>query len=57
LFSIRVSAHLDAERLADQLLEGRQMTRRGPQLELGVAGGSQLQQCILAPIVIVEAGD
>jgi hypothetical protein len=44
MFSMRGSdgAHLDAQRLADKPLEFGRVSRRGPQLELGVARRPQL---------------
>ncbi len=33
------------------------MTRRGPQLQLGIAGRAQLQQIVVAAVVQLEAGD
>jgi hypothetical protein len=36
-------AYFDAQRFADEPFEFGRMSRRGPQLELGVAGRPQLQ--------------
>jgi hypothetical protein len=33
------------------------VTRRGPQLQLGIARGAQLQQIVVAAVVQLEAGD
>src|SRR6185503_4393345 len=44
---------LEADGLADKLFKGLHMPARGPELELGVAGGVQLQD-VLTP-AIVEA--
>src|ERR1700704_813422 len=41
LFNMGRSADLYAERLADELFEGRGVPRRGPELELRVAGGPE----------------
>src|SRR3954465_16085951 len=57
LFSICVAADFDAKRLPRQSFERRAMTSRGPELELGVARGSQLQEIVFAPIVKLEPGD
>ena len=52
-----VRADLDAERLANQPLEGGGVSRRRPQLQLGVAGRPELKQRVLAAIVQLEPGD
>src|SRR6185312_5952501 len=59
MFSMRSSggAHLDTQRFADQPFEFRGVSRRGPQLQLGVTGRPQLQKSIISPIVHVEAGN
>src|SRR5215831_10561421 len=63
LFSIGVGgrlqrpAHFDAQRLAHQALERRRVPRRGPELQLRVARGPQLQQVVVAAVVQLEAGD
>jgi hypothetical protein len=50
-------AHFDAKGLAGQAFERDRVTRRRPELELGVSRSSQLQQIIVAAIVELEAGD
>jgi len=50
-------ADFDSERLADHALEGRDLSRRGPQLELGVSRRSQLQERVLSAIVKFDPGD
>src|SRR5467141_642556 len=57
VFSIDVSAHLDAKRLARQALERPGVTSRGPQLQFRVARCPHLQQIVPAAIVKLEAGD
>src|SRR6476620_4049730 len=57
LFSICVAADLDAERLSRQSFEWRAMARGGPQFQLRVAGGAQLQQVVVAAVVELESGD
>src|SRR4051812_628775 len=57
LFNIRISADFDAKRLADQLLEGRGLTARRPQFELGVARRAYLQQRIVLAVVQFETGN
>jgi hypothetical protein len=52
-----VRASLDAERLANQPLEGGGVPRRRPQLELGVAARPELKQRVLPAIVQFEPGD
>jgi hypothetical protein len=52
-----VRASLDAERLANQPLEGGGVSRRRPQLELGVAARPELKQRVLPAIVQFEPGD
>jgi hypothetical protein len=51
------AAHFEAKRLAGEPFERHQRSRRGPQLELRVAGGPQLQQVVVAAVVELEAGD
>jgi hypothetical protein len=50
-------AHFEPQRLADKPLEFRCMTRRRPQLQLGVARRAQLQQAVFAAIVKLQACD
>jgi hypothetical protein len=58
LFSIRRRpAHFDSKRLLDQAFEGRGMAVRGPQLELGVALGAELEQRVVAAVVQLDAAD
>src|SRR5438128_424853 len=57
LFNIDVSAHFDAQRLADQFLEWRGVARRRPRFELRLPRCSHLQQGIVSAIVEVHAGD
>src|SRR5919108_5747174 len=57
LFSMTVSADLDAQRFPRQTLEWRGVTRRRPELQLRVARGPDLQQIVVAPIAEVHAGD
>jgi hypothetical protein len=52
-----VAADLDAERLSRQSFEWRRMARGGPQFQLRVAGGAQLQQVVVAAVVELEPGD
>src|SRR6185295_2785111 len=51
------AADFEPQRFAGHAFERGRVARRGPQLELGVAGGAQLQQVVVAAIVDVEAGD
>jgi hypothetical protein len=55
LFSISLSADLDAQRLSKQLLERRRVPRGSPELELGVAVRAHLQQRVVAAIVQLDA--
>jgi hypothetical protein len=55
LFSIGLSAQFDAQRLVDQTLEGGRIAHGGPQLQFGVACGSELQKRVLSAIVEFEA--
>src|SRR5947208_11066892 len=57
LFSICVAADLDAERLSRQSFEWRGVPGGGPQLQLRVPCGAQLQQVVVAAIVELEAGN
>jgi len=57
LFSIWIPAHLDAQRLANQMLERDGVPVGRPQLQLRLAGRAQLQQGVLATIVEIDAGD
>jgi hypothetical protein len=57
MFSIDVSAHLDAKRLAGEALERRRVTGGGPELQLGVSRRPQLQQIVVAAVVKLETGD
>ena len=52
-----MSVGFDAERFADQFFEGGRMAFGRPQLELGVARGSHLQQPVVAAVVQREGGD
>ena len=47
----------DVKAFAEEPLERRRMARGRPQLELGVAGRSDLQQRVVAPIVEFDARD
>src|SRR5262245_21532058 len=55
LLSISVPTDLDAERLADQLLEGSQLPSRCPDFELGIALRSHAEQSVLTKIVELDA--
>jgi len=57
LFSIRVFAHFNAQRLTDHPLERRRMTLGGPELQFRIARRSNLQQRIVTSIVKFDAGD
>src|SRR5580704_8904126 len=57
LFNMGVIADFDVKRLADQPREWCHVPRGGPQLELGVAGRSHLQEHVLSPIVKLESRD
>jgi len=54
---MRVSTYRHAKRFAKQPLERLRVAARGPELELRVAAGSNLQQAVLAAIVKVDIGD
>jgi hypothetical protein len=54
--STDITAHLDAQRFADQPFERGGMTRRRPELQFRVARRPQLQQPVVATVVQVEAG-
>src|SRR4030095_7564172 len=49
------AADSEPQRLAGHTFERSGMACGGPQLELGVAGGAQLQQVVLAAVVQLEA--
>jgi hypothetical protein len=57
LFNIGFSARFDPHGLPDQPLERRGMSRRRPELELGIARRPHLQQPILAAIVELDGGN
>jgi hypothetical protein len=57
LFNIGLPADFHAERLPEDPLESARMTRSRPELELGVARRSELQERIVAAIVELDAGD
>src|SRR5919108_2781929 len=57
LFSIGVSADLDAQRFPRQTLEWRGVTRRRPELQFRITCGPYLQQIVVAPIVQLESAD
>src|SRR3954462_11493784 len=57
LFSICVAADFDAKRLSRQSFERGAVTSRGPELQLRVARGPQLQEIVFAAIVKLEPGD
>jgi hypothetical protein len=58
LFNIRRGpAHFDAKRLLDQALERDGVPVGGPQLELGIGLGPQLQQGVFATVVQLDAAD
>jgi hypothetical protein len=57
LFNIRLSADLDAERLAQYAFERCDMPRRRPQLELRVARCPQLKQHVVSAVVQLDADD
>jgi len=52
---MRISAHFDAQRLSEQALERLRVAAGGPELELGIAAGANLQQAVLAAIVKIDA--
>jgi hypothetical protein len=52
-----VIADLHVNRLANQPRERCHVPRRGPQLELGVAGRAHLQEHVLSSIVKLESRD
>src|SRR6478736_8462642 len=54
--STDVTAHLDAQRFADQPFERGGMTRGRPELQFRVARRPQLQQPVVATVVQFEAG-
>src|SRR6266480_3435761 len=55
LFNIDICALFDLQRLADDLLERRGMALCRPDLELGIAQGSHLEQRVVAAIVELDA--
>jgi hypothetical protein len=58
LFNIRGGpAHFDSKGLLKETLERDGVPVGGPQLELGVGLGPQLQQRVLAPVVQLDAAD
>jgi hypothetical protein len=57
LFSISGSVCADVNRLAKQCFEGRALAMGGPQLELGVALGADLEEIVLPAIVKLEFRD
>jgi hypothetical protein len=54
LFSISGSVCADVERLAKKRLEWRALAMGGPQLELGVAVGADVEKIVLPAIVKLE---
>src|SRR5262245_39561813 len=56
LFTISALTDFNAQWLAEDTLEWRRVSSGSPKLELRVAGGSQLQQSIFAPVVQFDAG-
>jgi hypothetical protein len=56
LFSICLSANLDTQRLPQQPLERGRVPGGGPELELGVAVGADLQQRVFATVVQLHSG-
>jgi hypothetical protein len=54
LFNIRVSADFNPQRLAEQPLERRRMTRGGPELELRVPRCVHLQERVVFAVVQFE---
>ena len=54
--STYVTAHLDAQRLANHPFEGGGMSRRRPELQFRVAGRPQLEQPVVAAVVQLEVG-
>ena len=57
LFSIRSSAGAHADGFAHERLERFDLTMRGPELELGVAGCAKFDEVFLAAVVQLHAGD
>jgi hypothetical protein len=55
LFSICLSADLDAQRLSNQAFKGRRMPRGRPQLKLSISTGTDLQKRVLTAVVKVDA--
>jgi hypothetical protein len=54
LFNIGLSAYFDMKRFAEESLERRSMAGRGPELELGVPGCTNLQQRVRATVVKLD---
>jgi hypothetical protein len=52
-----VAGDLEAERFAENSFEGGDVTVRGPQFELRVAGGAEAGQVVIAARVQVDAGE
>jgi hypothetical protein len=52
-----VCAHFDAQRLADDALERSRVPLGGPQLELGIAARTHLEERVLTAIVEVDGRD
>jgi hypothetical protein len=50
-----VPAHFYAKRFSEQPLEWLRVTGGGPQLQLGVAAGPNLQQTVLAAVMQIDA--
>ena len=48
-------AHFDAQGLAEEAFEFRRVTRRGPEFQFGIAGGTKLQESVIAPIVDLQS--
>jgi hypothetical protein len=57
LFCIGEAIDFDAERLADHALEWSNVAYRGPDFELGVTGGADLQQRVVAAVVEFQRRD
>ena len=49
-----MGAHFHAKRLADHALDRREMAGARPELQLRIACRAQLQQGVVATVVIVE---
>ena len=48
---------LEMNRLAEDLLEGRHVAMRSPDLELGIARGPQSREVVVAARIEVEPGE